>query len=176
MNAYAVRFDGPLGKDMDGRVYWALSPGVTEREHAIQAIFDGDHKGKKPKRAVPENREMLKKWSWFVAVSGPAQSEAEDDQACWWGIWDPAQIKMVADWIEIRAEGEDGAERGHGREIDGVPVSHSPLSHELAALVRGLRAYAGMLEWRSRRDEDSSGDQNGKASGSTAISTSKFYC
>src|ERR1700676_3019881 len=35
MNAYIPRFSGPFGKDMDGRLYWALSPGVVEWENAI---------------------------------------------------------------------------------------------------------------------------------------------
>jgi len=85
MYTYAPRF-GPLGSDNEGRIYWALSPGVAERDCASEFIASmaeesGDGKGNekkskkghgKRKRRVrgDEERSLMKEWSWFVGVWG----------------------------------------------------------------------------------------------------------
>ena len=68
MNAYVPRFSGLLGKDMDGRLYWVVSPSIAERENASQMIahdVSEGYKEKKHKRTVPddEERKGMKKWS-----------------------------------------------------------------------------------------------------------------
>ncbi|KAF7980756.1 hypothetical protein HWV62_36793 [Athelia sp. TMB] len=189
MPAYAPRFDGPIGTDIDGRVYWALTPSVTERELSIEAILDKEQKPKRPKRMVPEHRDAMKKWSWFMAVWEPSAdvqsddasaegSEAGKDEGCWFGLCDPAHIKTVADWIEIRAETEvDCSASSDEEEADGMQVSGNALPHELKALVGGLRAYADMLEWRTAKDTDTSntGDESSSTSGPAPVSSSDFY-
>jgi hypothetical protein len=219
MNAYAPRFGGPLGKDMDGRLYWALSPGVTERENALQTIAQSlgeENKGKKYKKSVPDDAERkgMKKWSWFIGVWGKhpvpdgklqkvknnktvaesnedSEVESDDaDQNCWWGFWDPAEIKKVADWIEIRGglvgdveSSKDAAQVEKSKTSTERRVSSkesSPLSAmtdtddanmdlyaensskaELKALVKGLKEYASLLEWRVRQDDDDATAGNG---------------
>lgn len=211
MSAYIPRFNGPLGKDMDGRLYWALSPGVAERENAMLTIAQsvGDEsKGKKHKRMVlgDEERKGMKKWSWFIGVWGKSpvpngegetkttkkekmdesnvESESGDvDQDSWWGFCQPAEIKKLADWIEIRGGLEDDIQSSKetaqakviadelgvdafsrassslsaisgtdDTEMDLYPESSSKM--ELKALVKGLREYANLLEWRIRDDTD----------------------
>jgi hypothetical protein len=231
MSAYIPRFNGPLGKDMDGRLYWALSPGVAERENAMLTIAQsvGDEsKSKKHKRAVlgDEERKGMKKWSWFIGVwgKGPVldgdgetkttkkekmdesdvESELGDvDQDSWWGFWQPAEIKKLADWIEIRGGLEDDVQSSKEvaqakvvadeRDADAFSRASSPLSAmsdtddtemdlyaessskmELKALVKGLREYASLLEWRIRMDiDDTTAKLNG--SGSGVVVASKFY-
>jgi len=231
MSAYIPRFNGPLGKDMDGRLYWALSPGVAERENAMLMIAQsvGDEsKGKKHKRAVlgEEERKGMKKWSWWIGVwgKGPVlngegetkttkkekmdesdvESELGDvDQDSWWGFWQPAEIKKLADWIEIRGGLEDDVQSSkevvqakvvaNERDVDAFSRASPPLSPmsdtddtemdlyagspskmELKALVKGLREYASLLEWRIRMDvDDTTAKLNG--SGSGVVVASKFY-
>jgi hypothetical protein len=215
---------------MDGRLYWALSPGVAERENAMLTIAQsvGDEsKGKKHKRAVlgDEERKGMKKWSWFIGVwgKGPVlngegetkttkekmdesdmESELDDvDQDSWWGFWQPAEIKKLADWIEIRGGLEDDVQSSKEaaqakvvadeRGVDAFSRASSPLSAmsdtddtemdlyaessskmELKALVKGLREYASLLEWRIRMDvDDTTAKLNG--SGSGVVVASKFY-
>jgi hypothetical protein len=228
MSAYIPRFNGPLGKDMDGRLYWALSPGVAERENAMEMIAQsvgGDTKGKRYKRVVPDDgdRKGMKKWSWFVGVWGkssvPSGGKTEKtmtkkdksdsqsvsnevDQDSWWGFWEPAEIRKVADWIEIRGGLEDDAQsskevvqteiNADGQEEDAFSRASSPLSAmsdtedpgmdmyaktsskaELKALVKGLKEFASLLEWRIRKDfNDMAAKPNG--SGSGVMAASKF--
>lgn len=222
MNAYTPRFGGPLGKDMDGRLYWALSPGIAERENAIQMIAQGDSEestGKKHKRAVPDDaeRKEMKKWSWFVGIWGKSpdgeterikaikkqkmvesdeESESDDADQDWWGVWEPGEIKKAADWIEIRGNlGDDGTseaqtekattiadgqgiggsskESSHLSEISDTDTRDMNLYHrnsskaELRSLVKGLREFANLLEWRLSKDLDESV--------SKSVATSQFY-
>jgi hypothetical protein len=86
MAAYAPRF-GPLGRDADGRVYWALSPSLGEREAAEDylalragTISSQQAKGRlaKHKRAATEEeRRGMKRWGWFVAVWGKRPDDAD---------------------------------------------------------------------------------------------------
>jgi len=118
-----LRF-GPLGTDEDGRVYYALSPGLADREAALWLIDGkGNQKLKKGRKQgggftyVDERqRKELMNWSWFVAVWGkkPANAKVEDedeildnDNEQWWGFWEPEQIKNLSQWIAVR-NGFDG--------------------------------------------------------------------
>ena len=159
MSAYAPRFGGPLGKDMDGRLYWTLSPGIAERENAIITLSEsvGDESaGKKVPKVIPndDERKGMRKWSWFVAVWGKKPklegarlskpnrktkytddtNDSEDsdeggDEDGWWGIWDPVEIEKVADWIEIRA-GLDGDNESNEASEDQVAPSPSTIVSE----------------------------------------------
>ncbi|KIM45387.1 hypothetical protein M413DRAFT_442058 [Hebeloma cylindrosporum] len=128
----------PLGTDLDDRVYYALSPGVAERQAAFEYIeLASSEKPSKPKRKgrllSPDDRLEMREWSWFVAVWGkktpslPAagtvqkmevdgttdESENEsDDEAVekWWGFWEPGEISKVAEWISIKAGLDDDEE------------------------------------------------------------------
>src|SRR6266511_4004654 len=65
----------PLGTDNEGRVYYALSPSVAEREAALEylevATREKAMKLKKKGRVLPiEERQGMRDWSWFVAVWG----------------------------------------------------------------------------------------------------------
>ncbi|CAK5281513.1 unnamed protein product [Mycena citricolor] len=90
----------PLGSDRDGRVYYALSPNVTDSESAqefigLMSADDDDaarnaksRRKKRPKRE--EERSALREWSWLVAIYGkkppiqpgllPFKPLAEDSQ------------------------------------------------------------------------------------------------
>lgn len=224
MNAYAPRFGGPLGKDMDGRLYWALSPGTAERDNAIITVSEsvGDKTaGKKVRKVIPndDERKGMHKWSWFVGVWGKKpelegaelvkangktegadgasdseDSEENNDEEGWWGFWDPVEIKKVADWIEIRAglDGDKGSKEGSEDQavVDAASRASSPLTvasdderdvdlygetstrHELKSLVKSLRDYAGLLEWRANEED---GNVGGKGTGKGAVSAAKFY-
>ncbi|KIK90793.1 hypothetical protein PAXRUDRAFT_151092 [Paxillus rubicundulus Ve08.2h10] len=116
----------PFGRDLEGRVYWALTPGMNEREAALDHLqsYSQGRTGKSTSRArrkplVPseEDRSALKKWSWFLAVWGerppvaertivhdPDNSEEEgDSEERWWGFWDPEEIKKLVSWIQDKA-------------------------------------------------------------------------
>ena len=122
-----------LGRDIEGRIYWALTPGMNEREDALdllQSYSQGrTHKSKpRRKRLVPseEDRSALRKWSWFVAVWGKRpptaertlvedsddsedeeEEEDEDDDEQWWGFWEPEEIMKLASWVHFKAGLED---------------------------------------------------------------------
>ncbi|KAF9447957.1 hypothetical protein P691DRAFT_760343 [Macrolepiota fuliginosa MF-IS2] len=83
----------PLGTDTEERVYWILSPGVSEREAAsdfiLSCLSDGklaQHGGKKGGRrglvrkakvlGSVEERAEMRSWSWFVAVWGRKPMDA----------------------------------------------------------------------------------------------------
>jgi hypothetical protein len=71
---FAPRFT-PLGTDIDGRIYYALSPGVVEREAAFEYIeLASSEKPSKPKKKgrvlSSDDRQEMREWSWFVVVWG----------------------------------------------------------------------------------------------------------
>lgn len=125
----APRF-GPLGRDADGRVYWALSPGLAERDDALKILLSvkdladrnsrKSTKGKRRGRGSEERRQK-REWAWFVAVWGrkPAvepgvvgkkqgndddddDDETDEDEEGWWGFWQPEEIKRLASWVKGR--------------------------------------------------------------------------
>lgn len=117
LHAYAPRFE-PLGTDHEGRIYFALTPSVAERE-AAAALLAGDTTkgGKAQGRAIvsSDERSTLRRWGWFVAVWGekpadglvlPRDEDDEDEDyeqvERWWGIWQPDEIRRLADWIAIK--------------------------------------------------------------------------
>ena len=133
---FAPRFI-PLGTDLDDRIYYALSPGVAEREAAFEYIeLASSEKPTRPKKKgrvlSPSDRQEMREWSWFVVVWGkkppslpgvPAlrttkmdidgtadesESKSEDEAVeKWWGFWEPGEISKVAEWISIKAGLDD---------------------------------------------------------------------
>lgn len=120
----------PLGRDAEGRVYWALTPGMNEREDALELLRSYSqgraHKSRsrrKPLVPSEEDRGALRKWSWFIAVWGKQPPTAErtlveddDDGECdddegdeeqWWGFWEPEEIVKLASWVHFKAGLED---------------------------------------------------------------------
>lgn len=115
----------PLGRDMDGRTYWALTPGIKETETALSYLTSFSRESKaasskvKRSRFVPsdEDRRPMKKWPWFLAVWGPtppasertrledSEDEGSDDDAeeKWWGFWDPKEITKLVHWIRLKS-------------------------------------------------------------------------
>jgi hypothetical protein len=141
---FAPRFT-TLGTDDDGRVYYALSPGVAEREAAleyVEAAASGKvTRLKKKGRALSvDERKEMRDWSWFIAVWGTkppslvkntaaaekmavdgAESSDEenvDDESVprWWGFWDVEEITKLADWISVKFDVEDEREDLAGRD------------------------------------------------------------
>jgi len=135
---FAPRFI-PLGTDLDDRIYYALSPGVAEREAAFEYIeLASSEKPSRPKKKgrvlSPSERQEMREWSWFVVVWGkkppslpPAlqttqkmdidgtadelESESEGEAAeKWWGFWEPDEISKIAEWISIKAGLDDDEE------------------------------------------------------------------
>jgi hypothetical protein len=54
-------------------------------------------------------RSGLRRWGWFIAVWGKKPSDglvpADDDDLDverWWGIWQPDEVRKLADWIAIK--------------------------------------------------------------------------
>ena len=112
---------GPLGRDTEGRVYYAITPGVIEREAALELLEGGKGKVKFGKRRVAEleERTRTKYWSWFVAVWGRKpegaevaklnQSEGDDDAEDededaerWWTFWQPEEVAKLAEWLAMK--------------------------------------------------------------------------
>ncbi|KAH9485467.1 hypothetical protein JR316_0002375 [Psilocybe cubensis] len=126
-----------LGTDDEGRVYYTLSPGATEREAAFEylevASSDKPMKPKKRGRVLSkEHQRELRQWSWFVAVWGkrPLLSPAEKavsvkevdhddsdneeeeniDEERWWGFYEPEEINKIAEYISIKSGLDDDAD------------------------------------------------------------------
>ncbi|KAF9484432.1 hypothetical protein BDN70DRAFT_825471 [Pholiota conissans] len=179
--SFSPRFT-TLGTDTEGRVYYALSPGMAERESAVEfldlAANDKPYKPKKRARLLsPEDRSGMREWSWFVAVWGkkPALivnsteqwpvnhiendsgSENELEVETWWGFWEVDEIFKLAQWICIKGglDNDDTSSNGEG----GSSTSHkekvalSPLKSQLKRLSMGLKDFAALLQWRIRDDK-----------------------
>ncbi|KAK0195341.1 hypothetical protein F5146DRAFT_1173629 [Armillaria mellea] len=161
---FSVR-SGPLGTDGDGRIYWALSPGVNDRQYAMQyvsAMAAGTKKPKKGKGCTRAGKDEwpLSDWASFIAVWGQKPKSAtllisEDDinedveMDQWWCFSDPEDIRKLADWLFIVS----------GLEEDSL---ESPLSdgeavrngNSIKALVHNLKEYATVLAWRCKDENE----------------------
>jgi hypothetical protein len=152
MPSCAPRF-GPLGTDHDGRVYYALSPGVRDREFAANLLagVSKKTKGRKPIRRAKsvEARKAFQEWSWFLAVWGHNPSSVESEPG-WWVFWEPEEIRKLASWI---SDTNDLAAKSDSDEsaVKGAP----PASHgRLRSLMKNLQEYALALEWRCKGDAE----------------------
>lgn len=169
-----------LGMDHDGRTYYALSPGVLEREVGFEYLemvsTDKQRKSKKKGRILAdEDRNKMKEWSWFVSVWGkkppfegrsnaqPAKSDTinsdeedgeEEEVEKWWGFWEPEEIVKVADWIYIKSKLEDQEVEAGGSENDTLSqTKKDPAKVQLKHLVTQLKDYAALLEWRTNENK-----------------------
>jgi len=116
----------PLGRDTEGRVYWALTPGRGERDASREYLTSGvtvgqqeeesNAKGKaaKSKSAwTPPSlteRASHKRWSWFVAVWGirPCAEERRDPPK--------DEIDSEDDTSESESEHDSGSSEDEDRE------------------------------------------------------------
>ena len=149
-HAYAPRFT-PLGTDHEGRIYFALTPSVAEREAAVALLAGDTTKGGKAQgRAVisADERSVLRRWGWFISIWGkkpvdgivPAgEDDDEDDDEVedverWWGMWQPDEIRRLADWIAIKNAITEGKRLttdatkgdGHDKRAAAVPDGRGP--------------------------------------------------
>ncbi|KAI3618778.1 hypothetical protein WG66_016655 [Moniliophthora roreri] len=150
MSAFMPRF-GPLGTDHGGRVYYALSPGVRDREFAMNQLVGASKKskGRKPIRRAKslEERTSFQEWSWFLAVWGkkPSEVDSSGTEPRWWVFWEPEEIRRLAIWISGTNDWDVKIESGD----PSITASHS----RLKSLVKNLQEYAATLEWRCKGEE-----------------------
>jgi|ERR1700722_539122 len=141
MFTYAPR-SGSLGRDTAGRTYWALSPGMSERDAALVSIISGKENAMRKRHITkgkrnPKDRQAMKDWAWFVAVWGKRppltetanvektkgdddsddSDEDDGDEDQWWGFWEPSEIRNLAGWITHQAGLQDRDERGSGSNL-----------------------------------------------------------
>ena len=175
--------------DHDGRTYYALSPGVLEREVSFEylEVVSADKPGKLKKKGrtlAAEDRSKMKEWSWFVSVWGkkppyegrsnaqPAKndtisSDEEDGEEVekWWGFWEPEEIVKVADWIYIKSKLEDQEMEAGGSENGALSqTKKDPAKVQLKHLVTQLKDYAALLEWRTHENKFSDAPVLGQTS------------
>ncbi|EGO25642.1 hypothetical protein SERLADRAFT_448603 [Serpula lacrymans var. lacrymans S7.9] len=155
--AYAPRLS-PLGRDHEGRTYWALSPGLVETEAALDTLSSvsqgktASRKARGRKRMVPseEHRSSLRKWSWFIGVWGmlpppeerkiirDSEDDISDDSVDeegeqWWAFWNPEEISKLATWIAYKAglsEKESRPNEDDRNTHSGIPLVESSVNGE----------------------------------------------
>jgi hypothetical protein len=154
--SFAARFS-PLGIDNEGRVFWALSPGIDERQAAldfITAATSGSGESERPTKRSSrplrrpttgdEEQSSIRHWSWFVAVWGTkptaeknqiddddSDSDGDERSRRWWSFHEPGEIRKVAEWVTTRTDLEEGCQHG-----------------SVSYLAKRLHDYASLLEWR----------------------------
>ena len=129
ISSFTSRFSS-LGRDDEGRQYFAFSPSLTEREAAEEIIsYTEGGRGRRGTvlasgsvRTMDESkREELWNWDWFVAVRGRRPADAtvapdlyqdeydgdttddEDGKSeRWWAFWRPEDIRNLSGWIAYR--------------------------------------------------------------------------
>jgi len=165
-SGFAPRFSA-LGADHEGRMYYALIPGYSEREAALEYLealsSDKPTKVKSKAHNIGDtDREKLTEWSWFIAVWGkrpqatPARTAGDDKSSdgegreSWWALGDSEEILKVADWITIKCGLEDDENVMTTAPSSSAPKPNKRKMDELKQLVIDLREFAGLLEWRSR--------------------------
>lgn len=154
-SAFSPRFS-PLGSDPEGRLYWALTPGVSDREYALDYIVSrlpNAPKSKRPRnrkqrqQREEEDSQALREWSWFIAVwgkklHGNGVNEGGDEPQ-WWGFWNPQEIRNLAEWLSIT----------NGLKSDPSDGNSTHSCNDLKILVKRLTEYAASLEWRTQGEE-----------------------
>ncbi|KAF8444543.1 zinc-finger domain of monoamine-oxidase A repressor R1-domain-containing protein [Boletus edulis BED1] len=132
-----------LGRDIEGRIYWALTPGMNEREDALDLLRSYSqgraHKSRsrrKPLVPSEEDRSALRKWSWFVAVWGKRpptvertlvedEDEDDDEEEQWWGFCEPEEIMKLASWVHFKADLEGTSEQTSRQCVSASSGSHT---------------------------------------------------
>ncbi|KAF8222939.1 hypothetical protein L208DRAFT_1319609 [Tricholoma matsutake] len=171
---FAPRFTS-LGTDNEKRVFWALSPGIAERNAALDFITavtsdsSGTERRNKKSRGATrrqtaggEERDAVKQWSYLVAIWGKKpdhpknlpqrlkrdagdkdyDSEEDEDVEKWWAFSEPEEIRKLAEWVAIKS---------------GVEPDDGLLGERCSSLVKGLKDYATLLEWRLLEDKFDAG-------------------
>ncbi|KAH9859078.1 hypothetical protein C2E23DRAFT_716870 [Lenzites betulinus] len=139
----------PLGRDADGRVYYALTPGIIEREAAVN-FLEGDkgnvRLGKRRGVADEAQRKRMRQWSWFVAVWGlkpegaevaklshddddaEDEGEADEDAEGWWGFWQPEEVAKLSEWLAMKHGVDMEAKRTSKEPEDSVAIPVVPVT------------------------------------------------
>ena len=124
---------------------------MAEREVAAALLAGNMTKGGKAQgRTIvsADERSALRRWGWFISVWGKksvdgivpvGEDDDEDDDddedvKRWWGIWQPDEIRRLADWIAIKngiVEGKRFTPNatkgdGHNKRAAAVPASRGP--------------------------------------------------
>ncbi|KAF8627783.1 hypothetical protein AX15_004213 [Amanita polypyramis BW_CC] len=151
---YAVRFGGLLGKDNQGRTYWALYPRIEEMTAARDFLIAmscgrlsekaGSISKTKKEQVGTEVRLRgdSKKWPHFIAVWGQVPKENEKIADCedtddgdaeekWWAFDDAGEIRKLVIWL-------------NGQDKD------SGLKGDNDTLSKRLIQFANSLEWRGK--------------------------
>jgi hypothetical protein len=169
---FAPRF-APLGYDTDGRIFYALSPGVVERKAALDFIASEtqpksrNYRKKKERVWGGEERSEMKGWSWFVGVWGKKPSNETNLSDAGEAAKHVFKRQGDDDSSDTDEEEEDeDAEKWWGfyepKDVQtvaewvatsiglgGETLSASPSS----SLVKGLKEYGTLLGWRAREDK-----------------------
>ncbi|CDO69223.1 hypothetical protein BN946_scf185042.g125 [Trametes cinnabarina] len=138
----------PLGRDADGRVYFVLSPGMIEREAAVDLLEGGRGEVKWGKRrgiADEAQRKRMRYWSWHLAVWGRKPKgahvakvargeDAEDDEESegWWGFWEPTEVAKLSEWLAAQY-GIEIETKNASKDAEGVPIDEATKVHPTAA-------------------------------------------
>ena len=151
-SSFAARFS-PLGADGDGRMYWALSPGVRERKDALEfiklTISNTKEKKSRLKGRSPdeEARSAMQEWSWCIVIWGtaPVGSKIKHDERSpqWWGFYDPEDIRKVAAWVNQMGATDNEDDENHP-----------------SSLRNNLKEYAALLDWRLKEDKYEAADSD----------------
>ncbi|THU95371.1 hypothetical protein K435DRAFT_966477 [Dendrothele bispora CBS 962.96] len=162
MPSYAPRF-APLGTDDDGRVYWALTPSMQDRMHALQflslkssgALQPKRAKTKKDKRKRDSEDVEFKEWSRFLAVFGKrpvgeniSGDEADSDE--WWVFAETEDIQKLSEWISM-VYGSSTTVEETTSSASATPKS--PHNERIDGLVKNIKDFANTLEWRIKGDD-----------------------
>lgn len=158
----------PIGTDDEGRVYYALSPGLAERD-AAAALIDGEAQPKRNRRVVggvvsldEKERESLTSWSWFLAVWGkkPAgavleiEEDEDDGEEKWWGFCKPQHIKELAQWITSKHGLDDLEEDEMKDDILGAAASSHGADSDAASSVGDATEDSSVVANESALEDD----------------------
>ena len=146
----------PLGRDADGRVYFAVTPGVVEREAALDLLEGGQGTvrfGRRRGVVDEDERKTMRHWSWFLAIwgrkpEGAAVAKVEDDDETededdeedeerWWGFWDPTEVAKLAEWHAVKHGFDLNAKRVLKADAEAVVVDGGDTALVPAPIKKG---------------------------------------
>ena len=168
----------PLGTDPEGRAFYALTPGHSEREAAYEftEVLSGElgvtQKLKKKGRTLKlSEREDQLDWSWMILVWGKKppsaftpleededgdtkMEEEEEEEEGWWCFSEPEDIKKLAEWLALANDLEDEKKDSKSASTNGAAATVLD-SEQLAvkAVVGSLKDFGTLLEWRLREEK-----------------------
>ncbi|KAI0821692.1 hypothetical protein BC628DRAFT_1523476 [Trametes gibbosa] len=156
----------PLGRDADGRVYYALTPGMIEREDTVNLLEDDKRDirlGKRRGVADESQRQRMRHWSWFIAVWGrkpegaevsklshddndlEEEEEADEDEDAqgWWGFWQPEEVAKLSEWLAMKHGIDLEAKRGSKEPEDTAAVPVTQINKRHSGSSTGGSSHAG---------------------------------